>query len=125
MNRKPGFTLIELLIVITVLAIVVAIALPGLLRARLSTNESAAIGAMRSLTTAQTQFRGAIIKDRDEDSTGEYGYFTELAGEIAAPIGVTTGAKAYPALINSILSLFNSFQQSLACTINASGVRIL
>jgi hypothetical protein len=59
---------------------VAAIAIPSLLRSQVSANETAAVGTLRTLVASQAQFRGAAVVDQDNDGTGEYGYFQELAG---------------------------------------------
>ena len=55
-SSAEGFTLIELLIVVAILGVVAAIATPGLLRSRMAANESAAIGSLRSIVSAQQNF---------------------------------------------------------------------
>jgi prepilin-type N-terminal cleavage/methylation domain-containing protein len=80
MTRSDGFTLIDLMIVVAIIAIIAAIAIPNLLSARLNANETSAIATLRSICTAQAQFQARAVADVDNDGVGEYGMFRELSG---------------------------------------------
>lgn len=71
MKRDAGFTMIELIIVITIIVILAAVAIPLMTRNRIAANETSAIAGLRAIAHAQMTFH---------HGHGEYGDLTELAG---------------------------------------------
>ena len=87
-----GFSLIELLIVVAIILIIAAIAIPNLLRSRIAANQASAVGSLRTLNTAEITYA----------STYNAGY-TNLLSDLAPPSGAQPTASA-AGLIDSVLA---------------------
>ena len=89
MRKQKGFSLIELLIVVAIILIIAAIAIPNLLRSRIAANEASAVGSIRTLNTAEVTYAST---------------YPDVGFNVLANLGGAGGSATGAGLIDAVLA---------------------
>ena len=98
MKKQKGFSLIELLIVVAIILIIAAIAIPNLMRSKMAANESSAVGSLRTVNTAMVTY------SNNYPTVGFAATLANLGGPAAACAAPTGANSTTGCLIDNVLA---------------------
>jgi prepilin-type N-terminal cleavage/methylation domain-containing protein len=139
-SADRGFTLIELLIVVAIIAIIAAIAVPGLLRARMTGNETSAIASLKVVTSSQVAYSAAcgrggyaatFVVLGTAPAGGTEGFISADLGAVVAPVksgyaftmGGSAGSFPGPNDCNGTATISGYYATAVPMALNTTGAR--